>query len=178
MSNQGLLERWKKIKWPESVAEIHAHLGGSVPLFRLWEIAVDRGIRGLGTGYEEFIGKVRIKADEVYDLDSYLRIYDTIELIQSGPTAVRESVIIAAHRAYLTGGMLSMGPGGEFPEGNPLFRIGKIELRFNPLKRTGAVFLKGEQAGLYDVDRVIKAAASAADDIEIASKGKQWRIPF
>lgn len=172
MTNPNVLARWKSIKWPATVTELHSHLGGSVPLFRLWEIAVDRGIRGLGSGYEEFIGRIKIKPEEVTDLDSYLRVYDTIELIQSGPVAVRESVIIAAHRAYLTGGMLDLGPGGETPEGNPLFRIGKLELRFNPLKRTGAVFLKGQQAGLYDVDRVIKAACSAVEDIEIASKGK------
>lgn len=158
------------IKWPKSVTELHAHLGGSVPLYRLWETAVDRGIRGLGGGYEEFIDLVQIKDGKVKDLDSYLEVYDKVELIQSGPTAVRESVIIAIHTAYRTAGMLKLGPGGEGGSPDSLFRLGRIELRLNPLKRTGAVFLKGQHAGLYDVDRVIKAACSAVEDAEIAFK--------
>jgi len=160
------------IAWPESVTEIHAHLGGSVPLYRLWEVAIDRGIRGLGSGYEDFIKTLKIEGDGIKDLDTYLKVYDKIELIQSGPAAVRESVIIAIHRAYRTGGMLSVGPGGEGGDPNPIFSIGRLELRFNPLKRTGAVFLKGEHAGLYDVDRVIKAACSAMEEVEIGFRNR------
>lgn len=157
------------IDWPASVTELHAHLGGSVPLYRLWETAIDRGIRGLGAGYKEFIEALKI-GEEVHDLDSYLEVYDRVELIQSGPHAVRESVITAIHRAYRTGGMVTVGPGGE-GAGHPLFNIGKLELRFNPLKRTGAVFLKGSHAGLYDVDRVIKAACDAAQEVQMAFNG-------
>lgn len=165
-------ERWRSLPWPKTVTEIHVHLGGAVPLYRLWEIAVDRGIRGMGAGYEEFLSMVKIQDNKVNDLDSYLEIYDKIELIQSGPSSVRESVIIAIHRAYRTGGMTNVGPGGEGGSPNPLFSIGRFELRLNPLKRTGAVFLKGSHAGLYDVDRVIKAACSAVEDVELGFKGK------
>jgi adenosine deaminase len=43
-----------------------------------------------------------------------------------------------------------------------------MELRFNPLKRTGSTHQRdGEHAGLYDVDRIIKAASDATDEIEI-----------
>ena len=161
-----------KIKWPETVTEVHAHLGGSVPIYRLWEIAVDRGIRGIGSGYEEFLDILKIQDGKVQDLDTYLEVYDKVELIQSGPQAVRESIIIAIHRAYRTGGMIKMGPGGEGGSPNSLFSVGRLELRFNPLKRTGAVFLKGSHAGLYDVDRVIRAACSAVEEVEIAFKGK------
>jgi len=163
---------WESIKWPKAVTEIHVHLGGSVPLYRLWEIAVGRGIRGMGKGYEDFLNILQIRNDKVKDLDSYLEVYDKIELIQSGPDYVRESIIIAIHRAYRTGGMLDIGPGGEGGSPSPLFKIGKLELRFNPLKRTGAVFLKGSHAGLYDVDRVIKAACAAVEDVEVGFKGK------
>jgi adenosine deaminase len=165
-------ERWTKIKWPKIVTEIHVHLGGSVPLYRLWEIGVERGIRGLGGGYEDFINLVKIQGDRIRDLDSYLEIYDRIELIQSGPTSVRESIIIAIHRAYRTGGMLALGPGGEGGSPFSLFSIGRFELRMNPMKRTGAVFLKGQHAGLYDVDRVIKSACGAVEEVEMAFKGK------
>ena len=161
------------IPWPKTVTEIHAHLGGSVPIYRLWEIAVDRGIRGIGNGYEEFLEIVKIQDGKVKDLDTYLEVYDKVELIQSGPQAIRESIIIAIHRAYRTGGIVKLGPGGEVSDNSsPLFSIGRLELRFNPLKRTGAVFLKGSHAGLYDVDRVIRAACSAAEEVELAFRGK------
>jgi len=162
----------EKIKWPETVTELHAHLGGSVPLYRLWEMGIEKGVRGIGKGYDDFISLIKIQPDKVKDLDSYLKIYDRIELIQSGPDALRQSIIIAIHGAFRTGGMRQLGPSGEGGDPNPLFRVARLELRFNPLKRTGAVFLKGEHAGLYDVDRVIKAACSAAEDVEIGFRGK------
>ena len=165
------IEQFSKIKWPKSVTEQHVHVGGSVPLYRLWEIAIDRGIRGLGKSYEDFINLLKIQDGKVSDLDSYLEVYDRIELIQSGPAALRESIIIAIHRAYRTGGMLNMGPGGEGGSPHPLFNIGRLELRLNPLKRTGAVFLKGTHAGLYDLDRCIKSACDAVEEVELAFKG-------
>lgn len=164
--------RWKEIAWPRTVTELHAHLGGSVPLYRLWEIGIERGIRGLGTSYEEFVDILKIGGSRVRDLDSYLEVYDRVELIQSGPNAIRESIIIAIHRAYRTGGMPHLGPSGEGGSPDSLFQIARLELRFNPMKRTGAVFLKGSHAGLYDVDRVIKAACAAIEDVELAFRGK------
>lgn len=165
-------EIWRQIPWPETVTENHVHLGGSVPLYRLWEIAIQRGIRGIGSGYEEFLNILKIQEGRTRDLDSYLEAYDKIELIQSGPDAVGESILITAHRAYRTGGMLHLGPGGEGGAPESLFAIGRLELRFNPLKRTGAVFLKGQHAGLYDLDRVIKSACGAVEDVEIGFRGK------
>lgn len=170
--SQKNLERWRDIKWPATVTELHVHVGGSVPLYRLWEIAIERGIRGMGEGYEDFINMLKIQDNKVRDLDSYLEVYDKVELIQSGPYAIRESIIIAIHGIYRTGGMLKLGPGGEGGSTTQLFNVGRLELRFNPLKRTGAVFLKGSHAGLYDVDRVIKAACGAVEELEIAFKGK------
>ncbi len=169
---QDKAQRWENIKWPQTVTELHVHLGGSVPLYRLWEIAIARGIRGLGNGYEEFVNLLKRQEGKVFDLDSYLEIYDRVELIQSGPDAVRESVIIAIHRAFLDGGIITSGPGGEHIEKSPLFTISRLELRFNPLKRTGAVFLRDEHAGLYDVDRVIRSAATAVADCALGFKNK------
>ena len=161
----------REIAWPKHVTELHVHLGGSVPLYRLWEIAIDRGIRGIGSGYEEFVSLLKIEGGKVKDLDSYLEVYDKIELIQSGPASVRESIIIAIHRAYRTGGMVNVGPGGEGGSPESLFAIRRFELRWNPLKRTGAVFLKGSHAGLYDMDRVIKSAVNAVEEVEIGFHG-------
>lgn len=160
-----------EINWPKHVTELHVHLGGSVPLYRLWEIAIDRGIRGIGSGYEDFVSILKIEDGKVKDLDSYLEVYDKIELIQSGPASVRESIIIAIHRAYRTGGMVHVGPGGEGGSPESLFAIRRFELRWNPLKRTGAVFLKGSHAGLYDMDRVIKSAVNAVEEVEIGFRG-------
>lgn len=166
-----LLEKLN-ITWPKNVTELHVHLGGSVPLYRLWEIAIDRGIRGIGSGYEDFVSILKIQDGKVKDLDSYLEVYDKIELIQSGPASVRESIIIAIHRAYRTGGMIKLGPGGEGGSPESLFSIRRFELRWNPLKRTGAVFLKGSHAGLYDMDRVIKSAVNAVEEVEIGFRGQ------
>lgn len=160
-------EAWNAISWPDNVIELHVHLGGSVPLDRLWELAVIRGIRGMGAGYAEFVQMLKREEGSVYDLDSYLEIYDRVELIQSGPQAVRECVIIALHRAFLQGGLTHLAATPTPPQ---TFQIRGIELRFNPLKRTGAVFLKGSHAGLYDVDRIIRAAATAAADVELGFK--------
>lgn len=160
------------IIWPQTVTELHVHLGGSVPLYRLWEIAIDRGIRGIGSGYEDFVSLLKIQDGKVRDLDEYLEVYDKIELIQSGPASVRESIIIAIHRAYRTGGMISVGPGGEGGSPESLFAIGRLEIRWNPMKRTGAVFLKGSHAGLYDVDRVIKSGINAVEEVEIGFRDK------
>jgi adenosine deaminase len=165
-------EKWRAIKWPSIVTEVHVHLGGSVPIYRLWEIAIERGIRGMGAGYEDFVNLIKIQDSKVKDLDTYLEVYDKIELIQSGPTSIRESIIIAIQGAYRTGGMLHLGPGGEGGSPDLLFSVGRLELRMNPMKRTGAVFLKGRHAGLYDVDRVIKSACSAVEEVELAFKGK------
>lgn len=165
-------QRTAAITWPKNVTELHVHLGGSVPLYRLWEIAIDRGIRGIGSGYEDFINLLKLQDGKVKDLDSYLEVYDKVELIQSGPASVRESIIIAVHRAYRTGGMVKVGPGGEGGSPESLFAIRRLELRWNPLKRTGAVFLKGIHAGLYDMDRVIKSAVNAVEEVELGFRGQ------
>jgi len=171
-NTETLQSAWKEIAWPSHATELHVHLGGSVPLYRLWEIAITRGIRGLGDGYEDFIAALKRDEQKISSLDEYLEIYDRVELIQSGPDAVRESVIIAVHRAYMDGGTVTTGQGGEPTLNEPLFTVSRIELRFNPMKRTGAVFLKGEHAGLYDVDRVIRAAATAIADCQLGFKNK------
>lgn len=158
--------------WPREVTELHVHLGGSVPLYRLWEISINRGIRGVGDGYEDFVNMLKLQNGTVADLDSYLQVYEHVELIQSGPNAVRESVIIAIHRAFCTGGLIHVGSGAENITHESLFSIGRFELRWNPLKRTGAVFLRGSHAGLYDLDRVIKSAINAAEEVQLGFRGR------
>ena len=155
----------------KGVTELHVHLGGSVPLYRLWEMGISRGIRGVGDSYENFISKLHRNPDKLDDLDDYLEIFDTVELIQAGPHAVRESITIAINGAYRTGGMTRLAPGGEGGDPEPAFAITQLELRFNPLKRTGAHKTRVGMSGLYDVDRVIRAACEGAEESELAYRG-------
>lgn len=159
------------VAWPQHVTELHVHLGGSVPLYRLWEIAIERGIRGVSAGYQDFVNLLEVSGKGRIDLDSYLEVYEKVELIQSGPASVRESVITAVHRAHRTGGMVRIDPTAKSLSHECLFDVSRLELRWNPLKRTGAPFLKGSHAGLYDLDRVIKSAIDAVEDVEIGFRG-------
>jgi len=154
------------------VTELHVHLGGSVPLYRLWDMGIARGIRGVAGSYEDFISALQRNAENTGDLDRYLEVFDIAELIQAGPQAVAESIRIAINGAYRTGGMRRLGPGGEGADPHPAFAITQLELRFNPMKRTALLRSRDGVAGLYDADRIIGAACEAADESDIAYGGE------
>lgn len=153
------------------LTELHVHLGGSVPIYRLWEMGIERGIRGVAGSYQDFIRILHRTMENAGDLDRYLEVFDIVELIQAGPQAVAESIRIAINGAYRTGGMRQLGPGGEGGDPDPIFAITQLELRFNPLKRSGVLLSRGEPSGLYDVDRIIRAACESAENSEIAYRG-------
>ena len=90
------------------VVEQHVHLGGAVPIHRLYEAAVDRGIRLPVQSYDEFASLLHRRRDNSGTLERYLEIYEVAERIQSGPQAVRESVLIAHNGAARTRGSLSV----------------------------------------------------------------------
>ena len=155
---------------PGGVTEQHVHLGGSVSIYRLWEMGQMHGIRGLGS-YDEFLTKTHRRPDNAHSLEEYLCIFDLVEAIQSGPQNLRESIHVAVSGAFRTGGMRRLGPGGEGADLEPALAIRKLELRLCPLKRTGVPFLRGEHAGLYDLDRIIMAACQAAAEAEVFYHG-------
>jgi adenosine deaminase len=155
---------------PGGVTEQHVHLGGSVSIYRLWEMGQMHGIRGLGS-YDEFLNKTHRRPDNAHSLEEYLRIFDLVEAIQSGPQNLRESIHVAVSGAFRTGGMRRLGPGGEGADLEPALAIRKLELRLCPLKRTGVPFLRGEHAGLYDLDRIIMAACQAVAEAEVFYRG-------
>ena len=149
----------------EGVVEQHVHLGGAVPIHRLYEAAVDRGIRLPVQSYDEFASLLHRRRDNSGTLERYLEIYEVAERIQSGPQAVRESVLIALNGAARTGGAFQIDQEGEalIPARQHL-PIRALELRFNPLKRNGN--------GIWDLDRVMLAASSAVEEIRTAYKGR------
>lgn len=150
---------------PEGVVEQHVHLGGAVPIHRLFESAVDRGIRLPVTGYEEFSDLLHRRKDNSGSLERYLEIYEVAERIQSGPGALRESVLIALNGAARTQGSLKITSEGEaVVPTKALLPIRALELRFNPMKRNGG--------GIWDLDRVMLAACSGVSEVRTAYKGR------
>ncbi len=149
----------------EGVAELHVHLGGSVPIHRLFEAAVDRGIHLPVSSYEEFSQLLHRRKDNSGSLEKYLEIYEVAERIQSGPSAVRESVLIALNGAARTGGSSLVSMDGEAlaPQRSRI-KLHTVELRFNPMKRNNG--------GIWDLDRVFLAASAAVDEIHTAYKGQ------
>ncbi|GMU51308.1 MAG: hypothetical protein AMXMBFR33_04540 [Candidatus Xenobia bacterium] len=136
-----------------------------MPIHRLYESAVDRGIRLPVQTYDEFADLLHRRSDNSGSLEKYLEIYEVAERIQSGPQALRESVLIALNGAARTGGSTRVAAEGEalvpLPQRLPLTGI---ELRLNPLKRNGG--------GIWDLDRVMLAACSGVEELQTAYKGR------
>jgi adenosine deaminase len=121
----------------EAMAELHTHLGGSVPVHVMWEIAHAQGIALPMKDYWEFHNLIRVRDEGVEGLGGLDDIYHWSELIQSSPSAVERSVhtmIGGAYRSQL---------------------ITCLEIRFNPAKRN--------RGGEWDLDHVILAACRAVD---------------
>ena len=124
--------------FPEGLAELHTHLGGSVASDILWSLAHEQGIALPTRDYWEFDRMVTVSDPRgVPDLDSLDRIYHLTELIQSSPLAVERSVHSAIGGAYRSQ------------------RITTLELRFNPMKRN--------RGGERDLDHIILAAIRGLD---------------
>src|SRR3954454_7111165 len=122
----------------EPLAELHAHLGGSVPSSVMWEVAHTQGIALPTRDYWEFDRLTSVSDPRgVEGLDGLDRIYHLTELIQSSPLAVERSV-----HGMIGGGYRSQ-------------RITTSEVRFNPMKRN--------RGGERDLDHIIMAAARGLD---------------
>jgi adenosine deaminase len=163
MKNAGLDP--SELRFPEEgVVEQHVHLGGAVPIHRLFEAAVDRGIRLPVSSFTEFSHLLHRRRENSGTLEKYLEIYEVAERIQSGPRALRESVLIALNGAARTQGATRVSLEGEAL--TPLkaqLPIKALELRFNPMKRNSG--------GIWDLDRVMLAACSGVSEVKTAYKG-------
>jgi adenosine deaminase len=148
----------------DGIIELHVHLGGAVPIHRLYESAVDRGIRLPVQTYDEFVDHLHRRADNSGSLEKYLEVYEVVERIQSGPQALREAVLIALNGAARTGGATRIAEGEAETPVRDRLPIAGIELRLNPMKRNGN--------GVWDLDRVMLAASSGVEEIQTAYKGR------
>jgi adenosine deaminase len=126
------------MEFPEGLAELHTHLGGSVASDILWSLAHEQGISLPVKDYWEFDRLVTVSDPRgVPDLDALNAIYHWTELIQSSPLAVERSVHAAIGGAYRSQGITT------------------LELRFNPMKRN--------RGGERDLDHIILAAIRGLD---------------
>jgi adenosine deaminase len=122
----------------EPMAELHAHLGGSVPTYVMWESAHAQGIHLPTRDYWEFDRMVSISDPRGVDgLDALDQVYHVTELIQSSPLSVERCV-----HGMIGGGYRSQ-------------RITTCEVRFNPMKRN--------RGGERDLDHIILAAIRGLD---------------
>lgn len=132
----------RSLDFPEGLAELHTHLGGSVASEIMWSLAHEQGISLPVKDYWEFDRLVTISDPRgVPDLDALDAIYYWSELIQSSPLAVERSIHGAIGGAYRSQG------------------ITLLELRFNPMKRN--------RGGERDLDHIILAAIRGLDRAEL-----------
>jgi adenosine deaminase len=125
----------------DELAELHTHLGGSVPTHILWEIAHATGVSTGVSDYWEFVARVSVPDEGVDGLDPLDDIYELCERIQSSPDAVERAV-----HALISGGYRKQ-------------RITTVEVRFNPAKRN--------RSAEIDLDHVVLAACRAIDRASI-----------
>jgi adenosine deaminase len=123
---------------PDSLVELHLHVGGAVAPHILFAMAHEQGFKLPVRNYFEFVDLVTSNPDKVKSLDDYLRIlHEWTEKIQSSPMAIERAVYEILGKEY---------------RGS---RVSTMELRFNPMKRN----LGGER----DLDHIIHAALRGMD---------------
>lgn len=123
---------------PESLIDLHIHLGGAVAPHVMFAIAKEQGLKLPVRSYWEFVDLITAKKDDCFSLDDYLAImHKWTEKIQSSPYAIERSVYEVICKEYRSS------------------RVEQIEIRFNPMKRNGA--------GEKDLDHIIHAALRGMD---------------
>ncbi|TAK34563.1 MAG: adenosine deaminase [Chloroflexota bacterium] len=121
------------------LAELHAHLGGSVAPPTMWTLLHRQGLANLPKDYWSFEKAITVSPEEgVADLAAYDRIFHLTERIQSSPMAMELSVHDTIGGAYRHG-------------------VECLELRYNPMKRN----LHGTHP--LDLDHIIMASSRGLD---------------
>jgi adenosine deaminase len=112
------------------LADLHSHLGSSVPTTSLYKLAKERGLAMSKKSFEEF--RKGIEETHFVGHDDYLFKFNETQRIQSSSFAVEKSVFGAIENAFINHG------------------LSLIEIRFNP-------FLRNYDKK-YDVDDIIMSA--------------------
>jgi len=123
---------------PQSLVDLHIHVGSAVAPHVLYSIAMDQGFKLPTKGYWDFVELITIRPGSTHSLEDYLRImHEWTEKIQSSPAAMERAVYEIIGKEYRSS------------------RVDHIELRFNPMKRN--------QHGQRDLDHIIHAALRGMD---------------
>ena len=123
---------------PDSMIDLHIHVGGAVAPHILYSIAKQQGFKLPVKSYWDFVELITIRPGETSTLDEYLKVmHEWTEKIQSSPMAIERAVYEIIGKEYRSS------------------RVEQIELRFNPMKRN----LGGER----DLDHIIHAALRGMD---------------
>lgn len=122
------------------LTELHVHVGSSVDLPIMWEIANDQGIKLPTKNYWEFEDLITVSGKTTYN--KYLDLFHWTELIQSSPEAMDKSIYSIASGAYRKN------------------NITTLEIRFNPMKRN--------RGGERDLDHIILAAIHGMERAQLA----------
>jgi len=123
---------------PDSLIDLHIHLGGAVAPHIMFAIAKEQGLKLPGRTYWDFVDLITAKKDRCFSLDDYLTImHEWTERIQSSPYAIERSIYEVICKEYRSS------------------HVTQIEIRFNPMKRNAA--------GEKDLDHIIHAALRGMD---------------
>jgi adenosine deaminase len=123
---------------PQSMVDLHIHVGGAVAPHVLYSIAMQQGFKLPTKTYWEFVELVTIRPGTTKSLEDYLKVmHEWTEKIQSSPAAMERAVYEIIGKEFRSS------------------RVDQIELRFNPMKRN----LHGER----DLDHIIHAALRGMD---------------
>lgn len=127
---------------PDTLVDLHIHVGGAVAPHILYSIAMQQGFRLPTKNFWEFRDLVTAGEDTVKSLDDYLKImHQWTEKIQSSPYAIERSIYEIIGKEYRSS------------------KVDLIELRFNPMKRN----LGGER----DIDHIIHAALRGMEQAQL-----------
>lgn len=133
-----MAEQYHDPRLPESLTDLHIHLGGAVAPHIMFAIAKEQGLKLPGRTYWDFVDLITAKKDKCFGLEDYLAImHEWTEKIQSSPYAIERSIYEVVCKEYRSS------------------RVTQIEIRFNPMKRNSA--------GEKDLDHIIHAALRGMD---------------
>lgn len=162
-------EHLQSLTFEPECALLHDHIGGSVDLRTVRNLALLTGMKDVGPSYFDFKNSIGLNGGEITDLNHYLRAYDRIEALQAGPEAFHAAVKLAIDSLFSFGGHIPYSdPLSDEREDNGLHITTPrfIELRGNHLKRTRAE-LKGTQiVGFHDIDIIFMRGANALEEAQ------------